>query len=87
MQEPHVVAAETDEKMEYYIYIESECLMRIDSLEDALADLICAYFVFNIACPKNLYPVLIFLQHFVLGVKDGQLVPSSVTSLCSCLCS
>lgn len=87
MQEPHIVAAEADEKMDYYIYIKSEHLLCADSLADALADLICVYFVFSIAYPKNLYPALIFLQHFVLGVKDSQQVSSSVSSLCSCLCS
>ena len=69
VQQPHIVATESDENVEYHIYIESECLVTVNCVADVLADLICAYFVFNIACPNSLYPILIFLQHFVLGVK------------------
>ena len=86
-QEPYIVAIETDETMHYHIYIESDCLLSTNTLGDALADLICTYFVFDIAYPKSEYDLLIFFQHFVLGLKDNQKIPPSVSSLCSSLSS
>ena len=61
------MATESDENVEYHIYIESECLVTVNSVADILADRICAYFGSNIAYPNSLYPILILLQHFVLG--------------------
>ena len=72
VQQPHIVATESDENVEYHIYIESECLITVNSVADILADLICAYFGSNIAYPNSLYPILILLQRFVLGIKDSQ---------------
>ena len=51
-QEPYIVAAETDDHVEYHIYIESECLLSV---------------------------------HFILGLKDTQKVPVSVSAFCSSL--
>ena len=53
-------------------------IFSVNTLGDALADVICAYFVFNIAYPKPMY---LFLQHFVLGLKVSQKVPTSVSTL------
>ena len=86
-QEPYTVAIETDETVQYHLYIESDCLLTAHTLGDALANLICTYFVFDIAYPKSVYALLIFYQHFVLGLKDNQKVPASVSSLCSSLSS
>ncbi len=80
------MATESDENVEHHIYIESECLITVNYVEDVLADLICAYFVLNIAYLNSLYPILIFFQHFVLGVKDSQKILSSMSSLWSSLC-
>lgn len=55
------MAAKTDENVKYHIYIESQCLISVNSLGDALADLVCTYFVFNISYPKTMYATLIFL--------------------------
>ena len=78
VQQPHIVATKSDENVEYHIYIESECLVTVNSVADVVADLICAYFVSNIAYPNSLYPILIFLQRFVLGVNHH-----TMSSLCS----
>ena len=78
VQQPHIVATESDENVEYHIYIESECLLTVNSVANVLADLVCAYFVSNIAYPNSLYPILIFLQCFVLGVNHH-----TMSSLCS----
>ena len=72
-QELYIIAMETDQTLRYHICIESQCLFSVNTLGDALADVICAYFVFNIAYPKPMY---LFLQHFVLGLKVSQKVPT-----------
>ena len=71
---------ETDQTLRYYICIESQYTysLHVNTLGDALADVICAYFVFNIAHPKPMY---LFLQHFVLGLQVSQKVPTSVSTL------
>lgn len=54
-----------------------------NELSDALIDILCYYYVFNTAYPKSMYALYIFLQHFVLGLKDSSKLPSSVLTLCS----
>ena len=39
VQQPHIVATESDENVEYHICIESECLVTVNSVADVLADL------------------------------------------------
>lgn len=77
--------AETDEMIEYHIYVEHVCLVTTHALADALVDVICTYFIFDISYPKPMYPLLILLQHFVFGFVDHQKVPTSVVALCSSL--
>ena len=43
VQQPHIVATESDENVEYHIYIESECLVTVNSVADILADLMCLF--------------------------------------------
>ena len=47
--------------------------------------LIAAYFTFNMEYPKPLQSVLVFVQHFLLGIKDEQTVAHSATRLLSSL--
>ena len=37
------------------------------------------YFSFNMVYPKPLYPICIFLQHFVLDLVNGQRVPDRLS--------
>ena len=73
--------------MQYHIYIESDCLLSAHTQGDALADLICTYFVFDIAYPKSVYALFTVFQHYVLGLKDNHKVTPSASSLCSSLSS
>ena len=57
------------------IYIESK------SMKDALFDLISTYFIFDIAYPKSLCSVLMFLQHHVFNLHDDQMASSTVKTL------
>ena len=56
-----------------------------DGFLDARFDLICAYFTYNIVYPKPLYPVLLFIQRFVMDMKDSQTVPPSLMRALSAL--
>jgi hypothetical protein len=52
----------------------------------AMQDLMSAYFAFNIAYPRQLYPILLFLQHHVFGIKDNQTIPNIVKIVYSAMC-
>ena len=45
---------------------------------NVIISLIGAYFTFDIAYPKALYALFIFIQHFVLNILDKQKVPEIV---------
>lgn len=45
---------------------------------NVLTGLIGLYYTFNMAYPKPLYPILIFVQQFVLNILDSQSVPDVV---------
>ena len=51
----------------------------------SLYSLISVYFALNIAYPKPLHALFVYLQHHVLLIKDSQHVPVSVTQLLSSL--
>ena len=59
----------------------SEC----KAYAEAINALISTYFTFNIEYPKQLYSLFIFLQHFVLKLRDEQGIPSIVTRVLSSL--
>ena len=43
---------------------------------------ISMHYAFNMVYLRGLYPVLIFIQHLVLGLKDEQPIPTSSQNLC-----
>ena len=69
------MATESDENMDYHMYIKFECLVTVNFVADAFADLIYYFLLLY-------YKFVSCLQHFVL---DNQKVLSSVSSLCPCL--
>jgi len=42
------------------------------SFKDAIIKMIYFYFIFDICYSKSLYPILIFIQCYILGIKDKQ---------------
>ena len=46
---------------------------------DALIDIICYYYVLDISYPKEMYSLLIFLQHFVFGIVDSGNIPTHLS--------
>ena len=65
------------------IAVEKEILLESENIHESIIDLICVYFTFDIAYPKQLNPMCLFLQHHVLDLVDKQHVPNNVTILLS----
>lgn len=70
-----------EEKTQYFICAEQSLLTESSSLRDALLDLICYYYVFNVSYPKSISGVFLFIQHIVCNLKDSQKHPNSLTKL------
>ena len=81
--EPYVMVFQCSSVTQYCIIVEKNCLITTDCFHEALASLIASYFVFNIAYPKQFYPLLLFLQHAVLNLSDGQTQPVSLSTFLS----
>jgi len=64
-----------------FIGCEQEIFFESNSIKDAIIDLIGTYFVFNIAYPKYLNSIFLFIQHFVFNLKDKQPVPMTVSNI------
>lgn len=54
-------------------------LVQSTDIQTALIDLYSA-FVFEIAYTVEVVPVLIFMQHYIFGLKDSQKIPVSVAT-------
>lgn len=48
---------------------------------DALIDLLCCYYVFNIKYSPEVKPALLFLQSHLLGIKDGETKRSRILGI------
>ena len=62
----------SDEGQQFFIVVEENFLTDSGNL---IVDL---YYVFDIVYPQPLYPVLIFIQHFLCNLKDNQNIPNSI---------
>ena len=80
---PYVVMALGDDSLQFFIVGERLVLCECDEFIEALLDLICVYFTYNIEYPKNLSAVLLFVQHYILDIKDSQRIPPSPTRVIS----
>lgn len=81
--EPYILLEMGSGSFQLFIITEQKIFRESTSFIDAVKDLFAVYYVFDIAYPKPLYPVLLFLQRYVLNIKDSQLIPPSVTRLLS----
>lgn len=70
------------ENTQYFISCETT-LIESKSYKEAVTDLIVTYYVYDISYPRSLMPLYIFLQHYVMGLKDQQLVPNTTIKLVS----
>lgn len=75
----------SEEAEQFFVVVEKQMFTESGSISRVVVDVIAAYFAFDIVYPKALYSLLIFLQHHVLGIKDGQTEPNNVKILLSSL--
>ena len=80
----YIAVVEGDSNAQFFLVAEV-IVSESDGFLDALCDLICAYFTYNIVYPKPLYPVLLFIQRFIMDIKDSQTVPPTVVRALSAL--
>ena len=73
-------------KEQFFIAVEKHILLESRCINTALLDMMSVYFTFDIAYPKlkPLYSLFLFIQHFVLNIRDSQPVPN-VTVLVTAL--
>ena len=86
--EPYIVVAEAAagiNKRQFFVIVERSITIESDTFQDAITDMIGLYFTLDITYPSSLYPVLLSVQRFVLGIKDEQTVPPVVARLLSSL--
>ena len=86
----YIVVTTTDEDTkQYFVVVEELVMIESDSFSQVLQDLISTYFTFDIAYPKQLYPVyvLLFLQHHVCTIQDQQPIPNVVKIVYSAMCT
>ena len=77
---PQVIRLGHDESAQYYIVVEKKVLLESANIQESILDLISTYFCFDIAYPRQLYPVFLFIQHIILNIMDKQKVPNNLTS-------
>lgn len=70
------------ENTQYFISCETT-LIESKGYKEAVTDLIVTYYVYDISYPKSLMPLYMFLQHYVMGLKDQQPVPNTTIKLIS----
>ena len=62
--QPFLVVVQHNDSMQVYIAVEK--MLESENIYENIIDLISVYFTFDIAYPKQLYPLCLFLQHHVL---------------------
>lgn len=83
--EPYIATLLGEESYQFFVIAERKVFIESSSFANAITDMICAYFVFDISYPKSIHPILFFIQRFVLGIKDKQPIPSVVTRILNSL--
>ena len=69
------------ENCQVFICSEQQELLESKSVKEGIIDLIATYFVFNIAYPKPVHGILLFLQHYVFQLTDNAPIPTTTMSL------
>ena len=66
---------------------EKNIICESKSFLDAIMDLVCVYYIFDIIYPKSLCGIFLFFQHHVFKLKDEQVSPPCLSKLLSNLSS
>ena len=71
------------ENTQVFISVEKQTLTvtECEDIPQAVVSLVSTYYAFNMSYPGSLYPVYIFIQHYVLDIKDEQRLPNNVVIL------
>lgn len=69
------------ENTQYFICAERALTVECSSFREALLDLLCCYYVFNIQYPSTVSGIFLFFQHFVCNLKDEQIHPNCLAKL------
>ena len=85
MSAPYIAICLGDMSCELFVMCERIPFAQSTDFLSVLVCLIGAYFTFNIAYPASLKNVLVFVQHFILDIKDKQQIPNAALQLCSTL--
>jgi len=85
MNAPYISIVLGDMSCELFVMCEHIPFAQSTDFVSVLVCLIGAYFAFNIAYPASLKNVLVFVQHFILDIKNKQHVhvPNTALQLCS----
>ena len=70
-----------DENSQLFICCEQAIYLESCSVKDVIVDLIATYFVYDIAYPKHLNAIFLFLQHYVFKLIDDQPLPPATLKL------
>ena len=82
---PYLVVCTSSEATSYHVIVEQQPTTEASTFGSAMLDLYCSYFVYDIAYPKPFYSLLVFIQHYVLELKDTQLDPPTVIEITTSL--
>ena len=82
---PFLVVCRSSETTTYHVIVEQQPLTEASTFGSAILDLFGSYFVYDIAYPKQLYSLLIFVQHHILGLSDDAIDPPSVIEIATSL--
>lgn len=74
-------ASAGDENTQFFVCCEQAIYLESGSVKDVIIDLICTYYVFDIAYPKSLNAILLFIQHCVFKLTDQQPLPPATSKL------
>ena len=70
-----------EERAQYFICCEKRILLESRGMKEAVINLMSVFYVFDLAYPKELAAILIFIQNYILGFKDSRKLPLSVQKL------
>ena len=70
-----------DDNCQFFVCSEKTVFLESKTIMDAVVDLISFYFIYDITYPKHVDSILLFFQHHVFGLIDGQSVPTPLIKL------
>ena len=85
LNHPYIAIVHDGESTQIFLVVERIAMTSCTTFMEAKCGIVVAYFVFDIAYPKSLETLLLFIQHLVMGVRDTPTLPPIVTQVYSAL--